>query len=453
MSMGEATTRQRHSPWVGINPQVDPVRWARLLRQAHELALSKGVSPSILRALVARSWRRAANAGIDPDRPAPKVLDSNQTAQVLARHPVAHLLPLIESMLAEATKDARYFAALSDADGLLLWAAGHPQALEIADRPAFLPGHLASEGAVGTNAIGTALALDHPVQIFSAEHFNRLLHGWTCSAAPIHDPDTGEIIAVLDLSGEFRSGHPHSLSLVSAVAQVVEGKLSEEHRERESRMRELYLDRIAAWSSQRTALVSKTGQVLAASPRGWAGRRVDPPNGTDLTLADGTEVLCEPLGLGGAQILLPVSGRPRRSLLRAEVLGRRRARVTVGGQRRKLTPKQSEILVLLLLHPDGLSSHELGIELYGPEYRPVTVRAEISRLRRVLGPMLSTRPYRLEADVRTDLAEVETMLERGDAQVTERYRGHLLLDSEVPAIAAARDELVHRVAAFSGGTR
>ena len=36
------------------------------------------------------------------------------------------------------------------------------------------------------------MALDHPVQIFSAEHFNELFFGWACSAAPIHDPTTGE---------------------------------------------------------------------------------------------------------------------------------------------------------------------------------------------------------------------------------------------------------------------
>src|SRR4051812_13318039 len=87
--------RQR-SPWVGIDTQVDPVRWARLLRRAHELALRNGASPSILRELVARSWRRAASADVDPDGAAPRVLDTAETARALAEHPVSHLLPLIE---------------------------------------------------------------------------------------------------------------------------------------------------------------------------------------------------------------------------------------------------------------------------------------------------------------------------------------------------------------------
>jgi transcriptional regulator of acetoin/glycerol metabolism len=261
---GEGDRDAGRSPWLGIDTRVDPVRWARLLRRAHELALSKGASPSILRDVVARSWKRAEGAGVDPDGSAPRMLDPDATERALAAHPVSHLLPLVESMLADATQDARYFAVLSDADGVLLWAGGLPQALEIAVGPRFLPGHLCSEQAVGTNAVGTALELDHPVQIFSAEHFCRRLHGWTCSAAPIHDPESGEILGVLDLSGSFRTGHPHSLSLVSAVARVVEARLSQELERRDERLRELYFERIAARSRERSALLTRSRPRHAA---------------------------------------------------------------------------------------------------------------------------------------------------------------------------------------------
>jgi DNA-binding response OmpR family regulator len=443
------------SPWVGIDTNVDPVRWARLLRRAHQLALTKGVAPSMLRELVARSWKRAASAGVDPDRPAPRMLTRDETSRSLAHHPVSHLLPLVESMLAEATEDARYFAVLSDAEGVLLWAGGHPRALEIAVGPAFLPGHLASESAVGTNAIGTAIALDHPVQIFSAEHFSRLLHGWTCSAAPIHDPESEEILGVLDLSGEFRTGHPHSLSLVSAVARVIEDKLAEEQARRDEHLRELYLERIAVWSRQHSALVSRNGRVLAASPRGWIGRHVELPEaGESMTLANGSIVTSEPIGSSGARILTPAPHRrrsTRRPRLRLETLGRRRAQVTLNGERTKLTPRHSEIILLLALNPDGLSSLELGRELYGPDFNPITVRAEMSRLRRLLGPLLATGPYRLDAEVHSDFGDVERLLEQGEREaVRDRYRGALLTASEVPAIAAARDRL--DTAVHAGGT-
>jgi hypothetical protein len=451
---GQRIARSSRSPWVGTDPQVDPVRWAKLLRRAHELALAEGTPPSVLRTLVAQSWERSAAAGVNPDRPAPRMLDEEETARSLARNPISHLLPMIQSMLAEATEEARYFAALSDANGVLLWAGGHSGALEIAEAPAFLPGHLASESAVGTNAIGTALVLDHPVQIFSAEHFNRLLHGWTCSAAPIHDPETHEILGVLDLSGEFTSGHPHSLPLVGAVARVVEDKLAEEQIRRDERLRQRYLERIAAESRLRSALVSRTGRVLAASPRGWLGRSIElPAEAETLTLSDGTELTAEPIDRKGARIVFPAARKRFRlpPRVRLEVLGRRRARVTVGGQMSTLSPRHSEIVVLLLLQPAGLSARQLGRELHGPGSNPITVRAEISRLRQLLGDALASNPYRFEADLDSDWALVRRLLERGDgAEAAERYPGPLLVGSAVPAIEAARDRMARAMTRRAG---
>ena len=361
-------------------------------------------------------------------------------------------------MLAEATEDARYFAVIADAQGVLLWANGDPRALRIADGPGFLPGHLCSEPAVGTNAIGTALELDHPVQIFSAEHFNRRLHGWTCSAAPIHDPESGELLGVLDISGDFRTGHPHSLALVSAVARVVEGELSREAASRNEGLKGIYLERLARDLKGRSALVSRTGRVLAASPRGWLGPQVDLPADCDhFSLPTGVALVAEPIEGTGARILWQNGARrgvARRSKLRIEALARERVQVSLRGERVKLSPRHGEIVLLLALNPDGLSSHELGSGLYGAAWRPVTVRAEMSRLRRVLGPALARSPYRLDADVVADFVEVERVLERGDVKAAVAlYRGGLLPNSSVPAIAEARERIDAEVrsCALAGG--
>ena len=73
--------------------------------------------------------------------------------------------------------------------------------------------------------MGTALAVDHSLQVFSAEHFATPVHGWTCSAAPLHDPVSGKLLGVLDLSGPLQTAHPHSLALVTAAARMVEAVL------------------------------------------------------------------------------------------------------------------------------------------------------------------------------------------------------------------------------------
>ncbi|MDX6626414.1 MAG: hypothetical protein QOE56_1403 [Solirubrobacterales bacterium] len=401
------------SPWLGVEPGVDPVRWARVLRRAHKLALSKGVPPSVLRSVIANSWQRATAQGVDPDGYAPTMLDEAETDRALGRHPVGHLLPEIERMLREATEDARYFAVLSDADGVLLWVDGHSKALDTAIEPGFLPGHLCSEQVVGTNAVGTALVLDHPVQIFSAEHFNRRLHVLTCSAAPIRDPETGHTIAALNLSGNFRTGHPHSLTLVSTVARVVEEILARELTTRDERLKQRYIDLIARGGLEHSALVSRSGRVLASSPRGWLGSRLRQGGDGSLVLPNGAEIDEEPIGPRGEAFLVRTSRRrasPPRPTIAVRALGPRRARVTIGDWSAELSPRHSEILMLLALHPRGLSCEELRSRIYGTGTKTVTARAEISRLRRLIGPALESNPYRLAGRVRADRAALERCL-------------------------------------------
>jgi DNA-binding response OmpR family regulator len=103
--------------------------------------------------------------------------------------------------------------------------------------------------------------------------------------------------------------------------------------------------------------------------------------------------------------------RPRRPQLAVEALGRRRAAIVTGGDRIELSPRHSEIVALLGLHPEGLTSRELARELYGPGGNRVTVRAEISRLRRQLGPLLAGNPYRLDAEVRAEREELQRVLQ------------------------------------------
>ena len=74
--------------------------------------------------------------------------------------------------------------------------------------------------------------------------------------------------------------------------------------------------------------------------------------------------------------------------------------------------------------------------------KDVTIRAEMSRLRKLLGCLLVASPYRLVADVDADFLEVERLLHSGDAAgATRGHRGPLLVGSKVPGIVEARDRL------------
>ena len=90
----------------------------------------------------------------------------------------------------------------------------------------FVPGARWAETVAGTNAPGTAITVDRPVQVFAAEHFRRPVQAWTCAAAPVHDPATGRLLGAVDITGGDRLAHPHSLAFVRAVARAAESQLA-----------------------------------------------------------------------------------------------------------------------------------------------------------------------------------------------------------------------------------
>ena len=433
-----------HSPWVGVDLATDQIAWARLLRCAHDVALSGRGVPPVVRAVIVRSWERCVEAGVDPERPAPRVLDKRETEQRLYVHPLAGVLPPVRELLAEVAQDARHLAVLGDAEGLLLWSEGHSGMVEAAAEAHFTPGCLCSEQGIGTNALGTSLALDHAVQVFSAEHFNRLLYGWTTSSAPIHDPETGELLGAIGLLGSFRRAHPHTLALVSAAARLAETGLADRQASRDRALHARYLDLVARSRPGRSALVKRGGRVLAATPPGWVGERLELPAVTgEVTLDGGPRLAVEPLGAEGSIVWDAGARRdPPRPRLEVSALGRDQAVVEVLSRRIVLARRHSELVVLLALHPRGMSGEQLAHALYGKRGREVTVRAEMARLRRRLGPLVASQPYRLVADVRADFLEVQWLARRGAmAAARAAYVGPLLPASDVPAIVAARARL------------
>ena len=137
------------------------------------------------------------------------VADDDEAAARWEVHPLVTSAPLIRECMAGIADDAAHLMVISDADGTLLWLEGAPRVrLAAANSMNFAVGALWSEGGAGTNAIGTALAADHAVQVFAAEHFNEVVQEWTCAAAPVHDPETGKVLGIVDLTEPHEHGAP-----------------------------------------------------------------------------------------------------------------------------------------------------------------------------------------------------------------------------------------------------
>ncbi|HZU56415.1 MAG TPA: GAF domain-containing protein [Actinocrinis sp.] len=189
----------------------------------------------------------------------------------------------------------------------------------------------------------------------------------------------------------------------------------------------------------------RTGVLLGAVDITGGDHLASPQS---LALVQATARAAEAHLAGSLPPLSPVLGTAVPAVLQA--LGRDEALLTVGPQSLRLGRRHSEIVVLLARHGDGLTGDQLCLELYGERtVNPVTLRAELSRLRHLLGPkLLDSRPYRLRVPVEADFLEVAQALELGAVSEAARaYRGPLLPESDAPGVARMRDRLANQLRA------
>src|SRR4051794_258636 len=292
------------NPWLAIDAATEPATRARELRHAWERFLVGEVDGESVRGPIADSWRRSQGAGVDPSPSgsAPVVADDDEAAARWEVHPLVTVAPMIRESLVNIADDAAHLMVISDADGTLLWLEGASSVrLAAANSMNFAVGALWSESGAGTNAIGTALAADHAVQVFAAEHFNEVVQAWTCAAAPVHDPESGAMLGVIDLTSKMSTVHPHSFAVAVATAGAVEAQLRVSMHERDLRMRSRYGSLVAEGREPR-ALVMASGRVIDSRPEGWTGtpRLSVPPWGGAFSLPSGAFCFAEPLDREGA---------------------------------------------------------------------------------------------------------------------------------------------------------
>jgi hypothetical protein len=372
------------SPW-STRLEVAPATSRLLIERAHEdLVAGDDRRLSDVRPLVRDSWRRALASAVGPEGLPRLDLREDELEAYRRAHPLAGVMDMVRALLLPGTvEDSGVVVAVGDAAGRLLWVEGDRGIRALTGDMGFVAGANWSEDAVGTAAPGTALALDRSVQIRQAEHFNRLVQPWSCTAAPVHDPETRTLIGVIDVTGGAEAVTPQAQLLVDAAARAVEGEL----------------------------LVARLRERAAASAPRRPRRRAP-----------------------AARATLRVLGRDRALL---EVVDDGGEHVTA------LSARHAEILLMLAVHREGLSAETLAELVYGGGAIE-TLRPEMTRLRRVLeraAPALvpESRPYRLTADLETDAQHVLSLLDRGAHRVAlAAYPGAVLPDSEAPGVVELR---------------
>lgn len=374
-------SRSVNSQWTVAPPE----QWDTL-RAAHDSVIGAHTTVDGIRHLVAESWRRSLDLELDPDRVlASADLPEDELRDYRSAHPLALALPTIHRLLVRHTYESRLIVAIGDQSGRLLWIDGDRDLRRKAESMLFVEGADWSESRVGTSAPGTALALDHGIQIAGPEHFTRIVHPWSCTAVPVHDPSTGALLGVIDITGGNDAVAPATLPLLEAAVAAVEAEL---HIRRLDEQRE-------APRRVQHAVVSPTPMLSIL--------------GTDVGY----------LEVGGRRLELSERHTEILALLASHRAG-----------------LSAEALADLLYERGG-STLTLRAEM-------VRLRKAVESIDPALVPL--SRPYRLPVQLELDAHRVLGFLDRGAHKVAlAGYTGPVLPSSNAPGILELRQDTSRRL--------
>lgn len=170
---------------------------------------------------VGESWIRCRHMNIDPFNKSIKQVSQQELSIKLKQN--KELIDVSEPImerLYNIVEGSGFVIVLTDKEGCIIKIIGDkewPKSKELH----LILGSLWSEESIGTNAIGTALHLNKPIQIIGAEHYNANNHCLTCSAAAIHNED-GELIGCINMSGNYSKANSHTTGIVVSGAYSIE---------------------------------------------------------------------------------------------------------------------------------------------------------------------------------------------------------------------------------------
>lgn len=179
--------------------------------------------------IIERSHQRSIRYGIEKEQVVSKKILSHEAASENIRKNselIRIAIPLMEDLY-DFLAGSGFILVLTDREGCILNISGDEETVKAAMELNMVIGAYMDEKSIGTNAMGTAISENSPVQISATEHFITAYHRWTCSAAPIHDI-SGVVIGTLNLTGASKLVHPHTLGIVVAAVRSIEFQMKNE---------------------------------------------------------------------------------------------------------------------------------------------------------------------------------------------------------------------------------
>jgi len=246
-------------------------------KRAWNLFVEKGLlDRRLVRAEVANSWQRCRRLHVDPFGPKDEIFNPSLLKQRLdQKQQLCRVARTFMEDLYSFLRGSQFQIVLTDENGLLLQVLGDSTFTSRTRQVYLYAGASWSEEDVGTNAIGTALAENKPIEIYAWEHFSHGNQFLVCTAAPIRDV-SGSVIGILDVSGDYRYANPHTMGMVVATARAVEHQIRLEQLNRELQIASHYSrallhgmsDGVIAFEINGviTEVNAKAGEILGMNP-------------------------------------------------------------------------------------------------------------------------------------------------------------------------------------------
>ena len=209
---------------LSFNPAVQQQK----LLYAWRMFIDKGqLLADIVPPLIAESWQRSRDLGIDPNYiPQSAYIDSSEYQTILDsnQYIISIAKPILENIY-QYLEQSRYVAVLYDPNGYHLVRIGQRADFQRSSQFAIREGLCLAEESMGTTGFGLAKRLLHPVQIVGCEHYHAMLHYVVGSYAPLIDPLSGNLIGVAGIAGARTLPYPHTLSLAVAAKYSIESNI------------------------------------------------------------------------------------------------------------------------------------------------------------------------------------------------------------------------------------
>lgn len=199
--------------------------YSEFINKSWEDFISTGHINSKIRSEIRDSWIRSKEYGVDPYDSKGSIRYKNINELINKNSELIYIARPIMENIYRLVCNSGFAIFLADKDGYILEVVGDKDILDRAEELNFVKGELWSEKSVGTNAIGTSLYLNKPVQTIGSEHYRFNQHPWTCSSAPIYD-EYNNLIGCINMSGNSYNAQSHTLGLVTEAAQSIQKQMA-----------------------------------------------------------------------------------------------------------------------------------------------------------------------------------------------------------------------------------